>query len=158
MILSTAVRSLMMFFLIGQTPLEQPRQTLHVKGRVVAYHPKWRFPAAVPAFGSMALPADLWIVRIDSGATVPQYVLAKYEIYRTPLSDVDIKKELQMEGVLLPSQDFENPCQQMLRAVRAKSTSDFVILKSQVGDVIPAVEQMPCLLVEKPPVVIEGAR
>jgi hypothetical protein len=158
MTLSTTVCNLMLFFLIGQARPEQQPQTSHVKGRVVAFHPKWRFPAAVPAFGSMALPTDLWIVRIDSGATYPHYVLAKYEIYKTPLSEVDIKKELQLEGALLPAQGSENPCQQMLTAVRTKSKSDFVFLVSSVRDVLPAVEQMPCLVVEKPPVVLEGGR
>lgn len=134
-------------------------------GFIVAIQKKTRLPVK-PEPGGIATYVELWIVRIDQWPTGmnrnEKYVLVEYNLYESGLSDAEVNSK-RLRFTLRERRDDEhtdclwtilegNKPPYKSRSVRL---SDYVRTAPGRLDVIPALKSLPCLIADRPPVVVE---
>jgi hypothetical protein len=137
-------------------------------GAIVAFHKQWRHPVTPYSSKGAGTPADIWIIRVDrwaTGSAEGRYFLAKFSLYEHAVSDQEINQPLRFRVRKAQPGDGPQPCEGMTRVssnppfkLRPMRIGDFQQTESGHSDSIPPLKDLPCLIVEKPPVVVRASK
>lgn len=162
--------AVLLVFVSLATAQSQPQQ-LTGEGAIVAFHRHWRHPVWNPEGREMsefATRADLWIVRMDrwiDGSARGRYFLVQYMLYQRAVTDEETNQPRLRFQLRKPQEgDGSKPCEGLTSTGREQSTlrpkriTDFQRTRVGLADSVPPLKDLPCLIAEKPPIVVEAKR
>jgi hypothetical protein len=149
---------------LGQGQQSQAKEFVG-EGFIVAIQKKTRLPVK-PEPGGIATFVELWIVKINDWADhqnkFGKYVLVSYHLNERGFSDIEINSTKLRFTLRERREDEHTDCLWTIiegntppykeRAVRL---SDYVRTEPGRLEVIPALKSLPCLIADRPPVVVE---
>jgi hypothetical protein len=134
------------------------------EGIVVAFQKKARHPVK-PYTKGIATFAEFWIVRIDKWEDETRkdqrYLLVEFNLYERGLTDCEINAKTLKFALRERRENEHTDCTSLVFAssdsyeTRPAELSDYERTKPGKLDEIPPLKSLPCLIADKPPVVIE---
>jgi len=155
--------SLIVLILLTNTFAQIPVTSKHISARgiIVAFQKSTRY-RVMPYIGGIATPVELLIVRIDQwpdnaeSLSNRKYILVTYRLYERNLTDCDINAKKLLFTLRQKREDEHNDC---LGEPPKDSSAGYLSKYERTipgKDVeIPPLSNLPCLIAEHGPVVLE---